>query len=154
MHCLKIYSFSDSPEREPFFRRSVSTPGVSISETKPSRIGNYFLSLVVPRWASTIAMFYPIRLLNKLLFPQFGRPTKETLNLPSPSTPLFQGLGVGTIFLYFFSFRTSICSTWSGVWRMSCEFLALFEKKEAPLKGWRAGATKWVNTLLSIKQLC
>ena len=82
--CLKIYSFNVEPDTAPFFRRSASTPGVSIRDTKPFRMGNYFLSLVVPRWASTIAIFYPIRLLNKLLFPQLGRPTSETLNFPYP----------------------------------------------------------------------
>ena len=47
--CLNIYYFNDfSFDIAPFFSKFVSTPGVSIKDTKPSKIGNYFLSLVVP----------------------------------------------------------------------------------------------------------
>ena len=91
--CLNIYYFRVDPDIAPFFSNSASTPGVSIRETKPFRIGNDFLSLVVPRWESTIAIFSPIRLLNKLLLPQFGRPTRETRYLLYPSAPLFHGFG-------------------------------------------------------------
>lgn len=93
MHCLKIYYLRVSVETAPFLRRSVYTPGVSITDTKPCKIGNYFRSRVVPLWESTMAILSPIKQLNKLLLPQFGKPTNDTLNLLSPSTPLFQGLG-------------------------------------------------------------
>lgn len=55
------------------------TPGVSTTCTIPFNIVNYRLSLVIPYYLSTIANLYPIKQLKRLLFPQFGNPTKETL---------------------------------------------------------------------------
>jgi len=63
-------------------------------ETNPCKTGNSLRSRVVPLCESTIAMFSPTRQLKRLLFPQFGSPTSETLYLPSPSTPLFHALGL------------------------------------------------------------
>ena len=94
--CLKIYSFSELPETAPFLSRSVSTPGVSIIEINPSKTGNSLRSRVVPLCESTIAMFSPTKQLKRLLFPQLGNPTSETLYLPYPSTPLFQLLGLAS----------------------------------------------------------
>lgn len=125
IHCLKIYSLRDSPAAAPFLRRLVSTPGVSITETNPCKIGNSLRSRVVPRCGSTIAILSPTKELKRLLFPQLGKPTKDTRNRPSPSTPLFQGLDWVFTRFYFSYFRISICSIWSWECKISCEFLAL-----------------------------
>ncbi len=73
----------------------------------------------------------PTRQLKRLLFPQLGNPTRDTLNLPSPYTPLRQGF-VWTVdnFFSFSSLRTSICSIWSGVCRMSWLLRARREKQK------------------------
>lgn len=78
--CLKISSFNLL--LVDFFMRSVSTPGVSMIEATPSRMLNYLRSRVVPRCLSTIAMRSPMRQLKRLLLPQLGSPTNETLYLP------------------------------------------------------------------------
>lgn len=80
MVCLKISSFNLL--LVDFLMRSVSIPGVSMIEATPSRMLNYFLSRVVPRCLSTIAIRSPMRQLKRLLFPQLGRPTNETRYLP------------------------------------------------------------------------
>jgi len=76
--CLKIYYFS--PPKPTLRAKLASTPGVSMTEASPSNIANYFLSLVVPYYLSTTATLSPMRQLNRLLFPQFGNPTNDTLN--------------------------------------------------------------------------
>ena len=70
-------------DEEPFTvdNRLASTPGVSINPTIPFNIVYYLLSLVIPYYLSTIANLYPIIQLKRLLFPQLGNPTNDTLNL-------------------------------------------------------------------------
>ncbi len=78
--CWKISSFNFS--LVPYLANNVTyTPGVSTIDANPLSIVIYLLSLVKPYYLSTIASLYPTIQLNKLLFPQFGSPTSETLNL-------------------------------------------------------------------------
>lgn len=124
--CLKISSLNVFAVDFPI--KSVSTPGVSITVAIPSRIGNSLRSLVVPWCLSTIASLSPIRQLKRLLLPQLGRPTKDTLYLVISSfRSVFQGLfyyfAVNLVFL-----RVIIFSICSGECKISCEFLALLEK--------------------------
>lgn len=56
------------------------TPGVSTTVTIPPKILNSLLSRVIPYSLSTIANLSPIRQLNRLLLPQFGNPTNDTIN--------------------------------------------------------------------------
>ena len=78
--CWKMSSFS-FVFLEYLANKVTYTPGVSITEANPLSIDIYLLSLVNPYYLSTMANLYPTRQLNKLLFPQFGRPTNEILNL-------------------------------------------------------------------------
>lgn len=111
--------------------RSVSTPGVSMTDAMPSRMLNSLRSLVVPRCLSTMAMRSPTMQLKRLLLPQFGNPTKETLNLRTSSSRLvfqafFSWFNYNLVFLRVIMF--SICS---GVCRISCAFLARLEKENS-----------------------
>ncbi len=131
MVCLNIYYLSLFVVDLPM--RLVSTPGVSITEAIPSRILNYLRSLVVPRCLSTIATRSPTRQLNRLLFPQLGSPTNDTLNFLIQSLRFvfhgfFQSFNSSLMFLFVIIF--SICS---GECKISCEFFALLEKEKIGL---------------------
>lgn len=126
MVCLKISSFSLL--LVDFLIRSVSTPGVSMIEATPSRMLNYFLSRVVPRCLSTIAIRSPMRQLKRLLFPQLGSPTSETRYFPISSFRLvFHGFYISALTPNLVFFLLIIFSICSGVCRISCEFFALRE---------------------------
>lgn len=60
--------------------RLTSTPGVSITLTRPSMIVNYLRSRVIPGNLSTMAKCSPIMQLKRVDLPEFGNPTNETLN--------------------------------------------------------------------------
>lgn len=79
MSCFNC-DFESSPAKLfVLFNNAISIPGVSITVTNPFNMVNYLLSLVIPYSLSTIAILSPIKQLNKLLFPQFGKPIKDTL---------------------------------------------------------------------------
>lgn len=122
--CLKISSFSWEPDD--LLIRSASTPGVSITEASPSSILNYFLSLVVPRCLSTTATLSPIRQLKRLLFPQLGRPTSDTLNMLLSSAFLQPFLS--SRLARFYPRLVIIFSICSGEWRISWACFALLVK--------------------------
>lgn len=65
-------------------------------DANPLSIVNYLLSLVKPYYLSTIANLCPTMQLNKLLFPQFGSPTSETLNFEVSS------VNISHFFSFFF----------------------------------------------------
>lgn len=57
-----------------------STPGVSITFTRPSIILNSLRSRVIPGKLSTMAKCYPIMQLKRVDLPELGNPINETLN--------------------------------------------------------------------------
>lgn len=118
--CWKISCFNcdDEASFKPdpvLFNNAISIPGVSIIVTNPFKIVNSLRSLVMPYYLSTMAILSPMRQLNKLLFPQLGRPIRETLYLEVGYLIVVHYLSLD--FFFELIWRRSI--SW-GVWRMSC----------------------------------